>query len=180
LGACLDVDAAALMFGYQTRGKPVLSQVSSPDDVRFNLSHSGRLVAVALARGRDVGVDIESIHRVTDWSLLADRIFSPRDLCELRALPASQQREAFFSGWTRKEAYLKATGEGLIDALPSIEVTIDPEHTPRLRNSPGGPDAARQWALRAIPLPPDFAGAVAFDQRPAPDGGLSQAANGPG
>jgi 4'-phosphopantetheinyl transferase len=164
LGACLNVEPATLVFGYQPRGKPFLSQSALDGDLRFNLSHSGRMVAIALARGREVGVDLESIHRLDDWPLLADRIFSPRELCELRSLPKPQQRGAFFNGWTRKEAYLKATGEGLTDALPAIEVTLASGKEPELLGLPTGPEAARQWAIRVIPLLPDFAGAVVFEQ----------------
>ena len=167
LGACLNVEPVTLAFGYHPRGKPFLAQSALNSDLRFNLSHSGRLVAIALAHGREVGVDLESIHRLDDWWLLAERIFSSRELCELRALPASKQREAFFNGWTRKEAYLKATSEGLTDDLPAIEVTLVPGQKPRLLRLPAGLEAARQWTIQDIPLPPDFAGAVAFKKRTA-------------
>ena len=164
LGACLNVEPVTLTFGYHPRGKPFLAQSALNSDLRFNLSHSGRLVAIALAHGREVGVDLESIHRLDDWWLLAERIFSSRELCELRALPASKQREAFFNGWTRKEAYLKATSEGLTDDhLPTIEVTLVPGQKPRLLRLPAGLEGARQWTIQDIPLPPDFAGAVAFE-----------------
>src|SRR5438309_580344 len=121
LGACLNTAPSALVFGYGPRGKPFLNPSTSGGDVRFNLSHSGRLVIIALAHGCEVGVDLEQIDRVADWLLLAERIFSSRELCEFRALPASKQRVTFFNGWTRKEAYLKATGDGLTDDLPAIE-----------------------------------------------------------
>jgi 4'-phosphopantetheinyl transferase len=125
------------------------------------------MVAIALVRGREVGVDIESLHRLDDWLLMARRIFSPRELGELRSLPEPQQRKAFFNGWTRKEAYLKATGEGLTDALPIIEVTVAPGKEPELLGLPTGPEAALQWGIRVIPLPPDFAGAVVFERSSA-------------
>src|SRR5207247_3517383 len=108
LGACLNVEPVTLAFGYHPRGKPFLVQSALNSDLRFNLSHSGLIVAIALAHGREVGVDLESIHRLDDWSLLAERIFSSRELCELRALPATNQCDAFFTGCTRKEAYLNA------------------------------------------------------------------------
>ena len=167
LGACLNTVPSAVVFGYGPRGKPFLNPPISGGDLRFNLSHSGQLVVIALAHGREIGVDLEQIDRLADWSLLAERIFSSRELCELRALPASKQREAFFNGWTRKEAYLKATREGLTDDLPAIEVTLVPGQKPRLLRLPAGPEAARQWAIQDIPLPPDFAGAVAFEKRTA-------------
>lgn len=163
LGACLNVDPATLAFGSEPRGKPFLEQSASDGDLRFNLSHSRSLVAVGLARGRDVGVDLEWIHHLADWSLVAARIFSARELDELYSLPEPRQREAFFNGWTRKEAYLKATGEGLTDALPAIEVALAPGQEPRLLRLYSDAEAARQWTMRAIPLPRDFAGAVAFE-----------------
>lgn len=162
-GAILKVDPTELVFGYEPSGKPFLRHRPSDHDLRFNLSHSGRLVAVAMARGREVGVDIESIHSVDDWSLLTGRIFSGRELAELNALPASRQRQAFFNGWTRKEAYLKATGEGLSDALPSIEVTLAPENEPQLIGLPASSGATRRWAIRGLPMPHDYAGAVVFE-----------------
>jgi 4'-phosphopantetheinyl transferase len=163
LGACLNVEPAALAICCQPHGKPFLDAAG---DLRFNLSHSGRMVAIALARGREVGVDIESIQRLDDWPLLAGRIFSPRELGELKSIPEPQRRVAFFNGWTRKEAYLKATGEGLTDNLPAVEVTLATGE-PKLLGLPAGPDATRRWAIRSMPLPPDFAGAVVFEKIPS-------------
>jgi 4'-phosphopantetheinyl transferase len=162
LGACLNIDPVALVICCQPHGKPFLDVAG---DLRFNLSHSGRMVAVALARGREVGVDIESIQRLDDWPLLASRIFSPRELGELKSIPEPQQRAAFFNGWTRKEAYLKATGEGLTDNLLAVEVALATGE-PKLLGLPAGPDAARRWAIHSMPLPPDFAGAVVFEKCP--------------
>ena len=163
LGACLHIDPAAVALVYQPRGKPVVAQSTAGDGLRFNLSHSGRLVAVALAWGREVGVDIEQLQQLDDGEMLAGRIFSTRELCELRALPKPEQQEAFFNGWTRKEAYLKATGEGLTDALQAIEVTVAPGKAPELLGLPSGPEGLRRWAIQAIPLPPGFVGAVVFE-----------------
>ncbi len=163
LGACLNVEPAALVFGLQPRGKPFLASSALAGNLRFNLSHSGQMTAIALARGREVGVDIESIQRLDDLPLLAERIFSPCERGELFSLPEPQQRAAFFNGWTRKEAWLKATGEGLTNDLPAIGVTLAPGKKPELLELPAGPGAARRWAIRVIPLPPDFAGAVVFE-----------------
>jgi phosphopantetheine--protein transferase-like protein len=111
-------------------------------------------VIIALAHGCEVGVDLEQIDRLAEWSLLAERIFSSRELTELRAVPTSKRRVAFFKGWTRKEAYLKATGEGLTDDVPAIEVTLAPGRAPRLLGySAEGPAAfvvtVLRWRRRA-------------------------------
>ncbi len=161
LGACLGLNPAALALNLQPHGKPCLARPGGGGpDVRFNLSHSGRRLAMVLARGRDVGVDVERIHPLKDEALLAGRIFSPREQAEWRSLPEAQQRTAFFNGWTRKEAWLKATGEGLIDDLAAIEVTLAPGKEAAWLALPGGPQVRREWAVRALPLPPDYAGAV--------------------
>jgi 4'-phosphopantetheinyl transferase len=157
LGAVLGVEPRSLIFGSRANGKPCLAPST---DLRFNLSHSGRLVAIALTRGREVGVDIEWMHPLADWRQLAGRIFSPREQETLFALPESQQSAAFFNGWTRKEAWLKATGEGLTDALPAIEVTLAPGKVPAWISLPGGQNVLQQWTLYDLPLPDGYAGAV--------------------
>ena len=162
LGACLQIAPASLVFGQQSQGKPFLLQPNAGHDVAFNLSHSGGMLAIALGRGREIGVDIEFIHGLADFRELAPHFFSPRELAELHALPKTQQRAAFFNGWTRKEAWLKATGEGLTDSLPRIQVTLTPGMKPDLLGVPGSCEAARWWSMAEIPLPPDFAGAVVF------------------
>ncbi len=164
LAAHLDVEPAELEFAYQPHGKPFLTLPDPDAHPRFNLSHSGRLLAIALARGRDVGIDIESMStEVPDWLSLASLFFSPRELEELTALPTPHlQRQAFFTGWTRKEAYLKATGEGLSNALAAVEVTLFPGQTPALLKLPTATEFQRQWSISDIPLPPDFAGAVVY------------------
>jgi len=159
LGACLDVDPATLAFGADARGKPVLER-PSPGDLRFNVSHTRSLVAVGLARGREVGVDVEWLHKPVDWSPLAARMFSTRELDELYALPEPLRREAFFTGWTRKEAYLKATGAGLTDDLAAIEVTLAPDREPRLLRVCGDASAAGAWTVHALRLPSGFVGAA--------------------
>ena len=163
LGACLGREPASLVLERQPHGKPCLAWPEGGDaDLRFNLSHSGRRLAIALARGRDVGVDLEQIQPLKEEALLAGRIFSPREQAEWRSLPEAQQRTAFFNGWTRKEAWLKATGEGLTDDLAAIEVTLAPGKDAAWLALPGGLPVGREWAVRALPLPPDYAGAVVF------------------
>lgn len=163
LGASLNVEPTVPVFGYGPQGKPFLLHPAGDAKLGFNLAHSGGLVVIALASGRDVGVDIESIHQLDNWPDMAERIFSPRELRELRALPESQQLEAFFNGWTRKEAYFKATGEGLTGVLPAVAVSLTPLKEPELLETPAGSEASRPWAICAIPTPPGIAGAVVFE-----------------
>ena len=103
-------------------GKPALEA-----PIRFNLSHSDGRALFAFAPAREVGIDLEAGARLgEDWPGLVRRIFSAREQAELASLAAGQRRDAFLSGWTRKEAYLKATGQGLVNGLQQIEVSLDP------------------------------------------------------
>jgi 4'-phosphopantetheinyl transferase len=95
LGACLRVEPAAVTFGHGPCGKPSLAPRLANGDLRFNISHSGEIVAIAIASGREVGVDIESVRCLEEWSPLAERIFSASQLRDLHALPESQQRRPF-------------------------------------------------------------------------------------
>ncbi len=109
-----DVDPAAWRFAAEEGGRPVLAGPAPVPPLRFNLSHCRGLVACAIARERDVGIDVE---RITELPReLIDRIASPGEAAALRALPAGAQPERFFTLWTLKEAYVKARGLGL--ALP--------------------------------------------------------------
>ena len=146
LGRYLGADPAVLRFGYGPRGKP---HVTVPADtaLRFNLSHSHGHALFAFAWGREIGVDLEAGARLgEDWPGIARRVFSPREQAELFGLPSGHQRDAFLNGWTRKEAFLKATGQGLVDGLQSIEVTLDPTRPPLLLSA-GAVGPAERWSV---------------------------------
>ena len=155
LSRYLGVDAAGVAFGYGERGKPF---IRSPETtLRFNLSHSHGRAMFVFAHGREVGIDLEAGARLgEEWSGLARRVFSSREQAELAALPTARQRDAFLNGWTRKEAYLKATGLGIVDGLQSIEVTLDPTLVPRLLSGPAG----LGWTLHDLRCDADFAAAL--------------------
>jgi 4'-phosphopantetheinyl transferase len=95
------------------------------DWLRFNSSHSGKLALFAVARDREVGIDVEWIRPEIAKESVPERFFCPNEVSELRALPARLQAAAFFQCWTRKEAYVKARGEGFRMSLNSFEVSSD-------------------------------------------------------
>ena len=165
LGRYLDAPPAALRFGYGPRGKPFLSEPFA-DGLCFNVSHSHGRGLFAFARGREVGVDVEAGSRLgEDWPGLVRRVFSVREQAELHALPAARQREAFLNGWTRKEAYLKATGLGITEGLQTIEVTIDPDQPPALRH-PAVEEVSgvrRAWGVHDLRVDAQFAAALVVE-----------------
>jgi 4'-phosphopantetheinyl transferase len=113
LAGYLDVRPAALALGADARGKPRLAGPHAGTPLRFSLSHAGDAALYAVAWGREVGVDLERADPAVDWAEVAATVFSPAERRRLGALPADAARAAFFRQWTRREAWLKATGEGL-------------------------------------------------------------------
>lgn len=155
LAGYLGVPASSLRFGYGLRGKPFLVAPMTP--LRFNVSHSHGRALLVFTHGREVGVDVEAGARLgDDWPGIARRVFSPREQAELAALPPERRRAGFLDGWTRKEAYLKATGLGIVDGLQTIEVTLGSNVSPTLLAAPAGLD----WTLYDLRSDPVFAAAL--------------------
>ncbi len=133
--------------------------------IRFNLSHSKGYAILAIAYGREVGVDVEVLRPKPKAAALVERFFSLNEKAAFRKLAPHEKEVAFFAGWTRKEAYLKAMSLGLIDELPSIEVTIDPGLKPKIVSIPTSLGCPDEWAIHHLPLPAGFVGAVVVHNR---------------
>ncbi len=158
LGNYLDCRPADVPLGRGPHGKPGL--LGGHPDIRFNVSHSHGLVLYGVARGREVGVDVERIRPVPDGRQLAERFFSRREARELSQLPATEFATGFFNCWTRKEAYAKATGFGLALPLDSFEVSLAPGTPATLALLDVAAPQKRSWDIRAIPLGDAYVGAV--------------------
>jgi 4'-phosphopantetheinyl transferase len=118
LAAHLDAEPRTLAFAYGANGKPALTT----DGLRFNLSHSGDLAAIALARDRAVGVDLEYVRPLSSAQRIAERLWSSDETAALGALDDGGRLTAFFATWTRKEAVVKALGEGITGRLDGFQV----------------------------------------------------------
>jgi 4'-phosphopantetheinyl transferase len=162
LSAYLGTRPAEVAIEAGPGGKPRLVGRRSP---RFNLAHADALGLVAVSADREVGIDVERIRDVGDLRGLAERCFSPAERAALAAVDAPRRLRAFFAGWTRKEAFLKAVGDGLSRPLDSFEVTLKPGEPPRLLRVQGVPDAPARYALRALLPAPGYVGAVAAEGR---------------
>jgi 4'-phosphopantetheinyl transferase len=161
LGAYLDTAPARLAFAYGPQGKPALAW--PPAFVTFNLSHSGELVLYALARARRVGIDVERRRPVEDVEGLAATVFAAAERAELASLPADQRIEAFLDGWTRKEAFIKAVGEGLSHPLDTFVVSLAPAAPARLVCVGDRPGAACGWSLHALTTEPGYTASLAVE-----------------
>jgi 4'-phosphopantetheinyl transferase len=149
LGAYLGRPAADVAFVYGAYGKPALAPPLDAPGLNFNLSHAAGLALYALARGRRLGIDVEEVRSLPDLLGVAHRVMTPRELASFTALAPDPQREAFFALWTRKEAYLKATGAGF--SLPPDGFAVED-----LRG--GG-----SWRLRDLSPAPGYAACVAVE-----------------
>jgi 4'-phosphopantetheinyl transferase len=160
LGRCLGVEPGCLRFSYSPFGKPALRGPLGANSVEFNLSHSDDLALVAASFGRRLGIDLERIDASRSGQEIAERFFSPREIAALRALPRELQTDAFFACWTRKEAYLKARGDGLSFPLDRFSVSVSPEEPASLLDLG---DETQRWVLQDIRPGAGWAAALAVE-----------------
>jgi 4'-phosphopantetheinyl transferase len=146
-----------LAFTYGSRGKPNLAA----EDLRFNLSHSGDCAVLAVTRGREVGIDLEKIRPRVNLEGVARRFFAPAEVEALDSVAPGEKELAFFNCWTRKEAFIKATGEGLSRPLDRFEVSLRPGESARLLTVLDDPAEASRWSLCAFASRPGYVGCVA-------------------
>jgi 4'-phosphopantetheinyl transferase len=165
LGRYLNSPPQDLTFRYGSKGKPTLD---APGPLQFNASHSGDLALFAFTMDCEIGVDVEAIRPMPDIENIARRFFCAEETVELMSLPAGQREHAFFLCWTRKEAYIKATGEGLSTPLDAFRVTLRPSEPAGMIQLAGDPIAARRWTLHDLPPAPGYAAAVAYRDAPRP------------
>jgi|CXWL01.1.fsa_nt_gi 4'-phosphopantetheinyl transferase len=162
LGRWLGAEPRSLVFRYGAKGKPSLSTPSAPD-LRFNLSHSQDLGLLAVAWGRELGVDVEACRPLEDAAGLVERFFAPGERAAFSALQAERRLAGFYSGWTRKEAYVKARGDGLSLPTTSFEMTVDPDGPAALLAFAAEPTEVERWTFTALDPAPDFLGALAVE-----------------
>jgi 4'-phosphopantetheinyl transferase len=151
---------ATVVFEQGRFGKPVLAAPGRAP-LHFNVSHTSGMAVIALASWGPVGVDVERIHDMPDRERLASRCFGASEQAQLAALPAPARIVGFFQGWTRKEAFLKATGEGLSRSLHDIAVSLGHGEPARFLRVPGPPGAERAWSLHAFEPAAGYTAAVA-------------------
>lgn len=159
LGRYLQLAPEEVSFCYSGTGKP---NVDIETSLRFNTSHSGNIVLFAFARECDLGVDVEQIRVLADMDRIVSRFFCPEEVSQFASLPPAQRENAFFRCWTRKEAYLKATGNGLSTQLDSFCVTLHPSERAKVVHIQGESDDAQAWTLHDLAFSPKYAATVAY------------------
>jgi len=163
LAGYLAIPATEIRFEYLTSGKPQLAAEQNPRTLQFNVSHSANMALIAVGSERRLGVDIEKIRSEVDTASLAERFFSLRERAGLQALPDHLRVPGFFACWTRKEAFLKATGDGLSFPLVDFSVTTHPDLDPALEEIRGNTEVSKQWFLADLSIVDGYRATAAFD-----------------
>jgi len=151
-----------LRFYHGPHGKPMLDGEYGQGHVHFSVSHSDQLVLYAIARGQEIGVDVERIRHDFLHEPITEKYFSPREAAFIRNSPSDVRNDVFFSCWTLKEAFIKATGRGFYLPLNQFEVALDP---PQLVSIQGDSEAASRWFLHSLYPGAGYAAALAVECR---------------
>lgn len=166
LSSVAGLDLSGIDFHYGEHGKPALAACVAGESVAFNVSHSHGLALVALTLGGRLGVDLEKIRPEVEWRDLAGRYFSE---AECRALERRLDRDGlkvFFTCWTRKEAFVKALGDGVAYGLKEFDVSIGPEEDYAALTIRSQDEDCAGWLVKNLPVPDSHVAALAVD-RPA-------------
>lgn len=145
IGRYLDCSAGAIRFAYDVHGKPALDHASTA--LSFNVSHSENAALYAFCVGFEIGVDVERLRPAAARERVAEHFFSASEVATLRSLAPELQPRAFLACWTRKEAFLKARGDGLTLPLNAFDVAFAPGEAPALLRTAWAPEEASTWAL---------------------------------
>ena len=159
LGAYVRVPPDRIRFTYGTNGKPALPG----NPVHFNTSHSEEHAVFAIAADTPIGVDLERVRPLPDLDQIADRFFSAPEAAALAALAPAQRTEAFFRCWTRKEAFVKALGDGLSYPLDRFAVSL--VEAAALDSVEGDSAKAREWSMYSLSPAEGYLAAVALRAR---------------
>jgi len=162
LQAYLGINSDELQFAYAEKGKPSLKETQQ-SAINFNLAHSQSMAIYAFACDREVGVDLEYVREDLAAERIAERFFSSRESEMLKSLPAELRKEAFFNCWTRKEAYIKARGEGLSMALDEFDVSLGPGEPAFLLRNHKEPAEVTRWRMRSVPVPSGYVASLVVE-----------------
>jgi 4'-phosphopantetheinyl transferase len=161
LSAYLQTNPGRIEFKYSSHGKPMLEELARIKNLNFSLSHSAGLALYALVCDQEIGVDLEQIRPVPEMEQIASNLFSHWESEVFHALPEATKLEAFFNCWTRKEAYVKARGDGLSLAPDQFTVSFIPGKTAELLGCDEGLHETTDWSISAFEPFPGFTAALA-------------------
>lgn len=160
LGNYLNIDPLDITLPITKHGKPFTQQLYGTHELMFNVTHSHECALIAVTLDRLIGVDIEHYRRVSDVRNIAKQFFAAGENAKLLTVAEEDIQTAFLKCWTRKEAFIKAIGEGLSHPLHQFEVTFLADEPPRLLYDLSEPHAADHWQLFNLDPHADYIGAL--------------------
>lgn len=164
LGAYLGICPSRLSFLYNQYGKPTIGGEERAAGLHFNLSHSADCAFYAFTYRRRLGLDVEHLRSNLAGLRLARKKFALGEYEALQALPPREQARAFFTCWTRKEAYIKARGEGIAYGLKSFEVSLKPSEPAALLVNRQNALECERWSMHDLVAGPDYVGALVVER----------------
>lgn len=159
----LDVEPGTISLCYNHFGKPELASISGGNTIQFNISHSGKLVLYAITCGHRVGIDVERIRHFQEAEEIVERFFSAGEKMKFRSLPEDISDRTFLTYWTRKEAYVKALGEGLSYPFHSFCVAYPFGEQGRLIQNLPCREESIVWSIADISIDPQYIAAIAVE-----------------
>jgi 4'-phosphopantetheinyl transferase len=159
----LELSPEQIVFEYSDRGKPKLPKSFNPQQLQFNLSHSQEMAVYCFTLNRRIGIDLEYLKPLTDAEAIASRFFATTEKEFIASAPQEEKQQIFFQLWTAKEAYLKATGEGLAGSLAEIEIILNKERIISSFKLQGSTTATKSWSLFKFIPDNNYIGTVAVE-----------------
>jgi 4'-phosphopantetheinyl transferase len=156
----LGINADKVLFKYGPNGKPALEGSYGIESLCFNLSHSEEIALYGFALDNEVGVDVEYVRDISGIELIAERIFSAGEIEIFRSLSGERKKEAFFDSWTRKEAFIKALGEGLSLALAIFDMSSILGKSARPLSLEDNTGKISEWDIQDLRPADNYAGAL--------------------
>jgi len=163
LGSYLGIAGREVEFRYSAHGKPELSGAQADSGLAFNASHSGSVALFAFVRRRAVGIDVEQLRDDIEVCDIATRFFSESEQASMLRLAKDLQQQAFFACWTRKEAFVKAKGEGLSLPLNDFDVSLIPGQPARILATRPNAQERDHWSMWNLDAGRGFAAAVVVE-----------------
>jgi 4'-phosphopantetheinyl transferase len=163
LGGYVGTSPRELEFHYGPCGKPELAGKVGQDGVHFNLAHSKGTALLGVTSNREIGIDVEHWRSMTDGKDIAERFFAPAEIEQLDSLQPEHWQAGFFACWTRKEAYIKARGEGLSIPLNEFAITVQSDNRVAILHSEIDPNDVDRWSVEELLAAPECSGAVVVE-----------------
>ncbi|MBE2975819.1 4'-phosphopantetheinyl transferase family protein [Priestia megaterium] len=160
LGFYTGLNPREIRLSYGPYGKPFLEAGSN---INFNISHSNQFILLAFTKKRMIGADIEYIQKV-DVESIMQQFSSPQEYSTFCNLDELHKQKSFFKWWTRKEAYIKATGTGLMQCLKDFDVSITPDTEAKILSIKGCSKKANQWSLKELSIDSSYVSTICVEK----------------